>query len=312
MKITASLVMLGLLACNAACSGGDRAETQTGKDQTVLVTGATGTQGGAVARELLERGYHVRGLTRNPDSDRARALADLGAEMVRGDFDDEASLLAAMDGVHGVFAVTNFWEHGYDREVAHGRQLIDAATASGVAHFVFTSVAGAQDYTGIPHFESKSEIEEYLRAAGIAYSIVRPVSFMDNIRFSRKDLMAGVFYDPRESGKSHQWIAASDIGFFVGEAFDRPYAWVGKALNIAGDEMTLAEYTDLLSRTLGLDIHHQQITWESYEKEAGEELVLMTRWFDKQGYDVDVATLRQEYPKLRTYRQFLEELDWDD
>ena len=216
------ILLLVVASLASACSGSDRSDAAPQNGKLILVTGATGTQGGAVARELLDRGYEVRGLTRNPDSEHAQALTRLGVSMVKGDFDDAASLAAAMHGAYGVFAVTDFWEHGYDKEVIHGKRLIDAAKTAGIEHFVFTSVAGSNTNTGIPHFESKAEIEDYLRESGINYSIVRPVSFMDKFRYDRKKIMTGTYYDPRDSGKRHQWIAASDIGFFVGEAFDKP------------------------------------------------------------------------------------------
>jgi len=306
------LFMLAIAAAMwiSGCSGSDKSQPSSGSEKIILVTGATGTQGGTVARELLDRGYAVRGLTRNPASDRAKAMQELGAEMVKGDFDDAASLASAMDGAYGVFAVTNFWEHGYDKEVAHGKQLIDAAIKAGVDHFVFTSVASADVYTGIPHFDSKGEIEDYLRESGQPYSIVRPVEFMDNIRYHRKQILTGTYFDPRDAGKSHQWIAASDIGFFVGEAFDNPGEWTGRELDIAGDELTIAEYVDALSVTIGMDVHHQQIGWDSFEKDAGEEMTVMVRWFDETGYSVDVESLRQQYPDLLTYEQYLLSLDW--
>lgn len=152
-KLTYILFLTSVSLLAVACS---KSETPTpDAAKIVLVTGATGTQGGAVARELVDRGYAVRGLTRNPDSERATALTELGIEVVKGDFDDAASLNVAMEGVYGVFAVTNYWEHGFDREVAHGKQLVDAAEKAGIKHFVFTSVAGADAGTGLPHFESR-------------------------------------------------------------------------------------------------------------------------------------------------------------
>jgi uncharacterized protein YbjT (DUF2867 family) len=294
----------------SACSDTAEQANYAQNSKTILVTGATGTQGGAVAKELLKRGYKVRGLTRNPESERAQSMAALGVEMVQGDFDDAASLAAAMDGAYGVFAVTNFWEHGYVTEIAHGEQLIDAALAAGVQHFVFTSVAGGDTYTGIPHFDSKGEIEVYLRDSGLGYSIVRPVEFMDNIAYNRKQIMSGTYFDPRDTGKSHQWIAASDIGFFVGTALDSPKEWLGKELDIAGDQLTLAEYVDMLSVTTGVDVHHQQISWNSFEKNAGEEMTIMLRWFDETGYSVDIEALRDQYPDLLTYEQYMHSLDW--
>ena len=311
MKLLFFTVLFSALAIITACYSSEQAGRPESNAKTILVTGATGTQGGAVARELMKRGYSVRGLTRNPDSDRARALSDLGADMVRGDYNDAASLAAAMSGIHGVFAVTDFWEHGYQTEVEHGKQLVDSAKAAGVNHFVFTSVDGADSYSGVPHFESKGEIEIYLIASALKYSIIRPVSFMDNIHYDRQRIMSGVYFDPRDSDKTQQWIAASDIGFFVGEAFDHPDEWIGKALDIAGDEMSIAEFTDVLSRSVGLDVHHQQITWKKYEEEAGEEITLMARWLDNKGFDADVEALRKMYPNLLTYQQFLQNLRWD-
>ena len=219
MRIRGLLYLCLLLA---GCGGGQP------DGPTILVTGATGTQGGAVARELLARGYHVRALTRDPGQPAAEALRELGAVPVRGDYDDEASLLAAMEGAYGVFAVTDFWEHGYDREVAHGEALISAAEEAGIRHFVFTSVASADRETGIAHFDSKAEIEKSLQFSDLDYTIVRPVSFMDNWRWSREDILAGRYVNPRPPSDRHQWIDARDIGHFGAEAFDNPEAWFGR------------------------------------------------------------------------------------
>lgn len=303
--IAALLALLMLAAC------GDNLSTSPTRDELILVTGATGSQGGAVARELVNRGFRVRGLTRNPEGANAVALRDYGVQMVKGDFEDPETLKAAMAGAYGVFAVTDFWEHGFETEIAHGKALIDAAKAAGIRHFVFTSVAGANDFTGIPHFQTKAQIEIFLRESGLPYSIVRPVEFMDNVSYDRKNIFAGVYYDPRDSGKTHQWIAVSDIGVIVGDAFARPDVWIGRELDIAGDQLTIAAYVDALSRAAGLDVHHQQITWAAYEAQAGEEMTMMLRWFDKGGYAVDIAALRKEYPKLLTYQQFLDRLAWN-
>ena len=231
--------------------------------------------------------------------------------MVQGDFDDSASLAAAMEGVYGVFAVTNFWEHGYDAEVRHGVQLVEAALAANVRHFVFSSVGGADRNTGIPHFDSKAEIEAHLRDSGIDFSIVRPVEFMDNVRYRSEITESGTYSDPRNPGRSHQWIASSDIGFFVGEAFDNPDEWIGRSLEIAGDQLTITEFVDALSLAVGTEIRHRQVTWDAYREQNGEEIAEMVRWFDESGYDADVSGLRSRYPNLLTYRQYLQGLDWE-
>ena len=307
-----SVLLLFFVAAIAGGCSNDRQDTSAGSvDRVILVTGATGTQGGAVARELLDRGYPVRGLTRNPESDGAGAMSRLGAEMVRGDFDDSASLAAAMQGVYGVFAVTNFWEHGYDGEVRHGVQLVDAALAANVQHFVYTSVGGADENTGIPHFDSKAEVEVHLRDSGIDFSIVRPAEFMDNVRYISEITESGTYSDPRGPDSSHQWIAASDIGFFVGEAFDNPDEWIGRTLDIAGDQLTIAEFVDVLSTAVGDEVQYRQITWDAYREQSGEEMASMVRWFDESGYDADVSALRSRYPNLLTWREYLESLSWE-
>ena len=311
IHVIGAVIALAVLSCS---SEPPPAEAPAGSDavvkKVILVAGATGTQGGAVARELLDRGYAVRGLTRSPASDRAMALARAGAVMVKGDFGDPESLAAAMKGVYGVFAMTDFWEHGFDAEVAHGRQLADSAAAAEVKHFVYTSVAGAHQNTGIPHFDSKYEVERYLASTNLKYTIVRPVSFMDNWRYAYEEVQGGEFVDPRDASSRHQWIAASDIGFFVGEAFDNPTEWQGLAMDIAGDEMTLGEFLGLVSERLGQPVVHRQVSWEQYEQEAGSEMTQMTKWFQDVGYSADVAELRTRYPDLTSAKTFLASLPW--
>ncbi len=287
-----------------------RAETNANAAKTILVTGATGTQGGAVARALLQKGYAVRGLTRYPDSPRAQALSELGAVMVRGNFNDPESLAAAMNGAHGVFAVTDFWEHGYEGEVDHGRWLIEASEKAGIQHFVYTSVAGAQNHTGIPHFDSKREVERLLTQSTLIWSVVGPVEFMDNWRWSVAEFQGGQFVDPRDDDSRHQWIAASDIGYFVAEAFDDVDEWAGKRLDIASDEMTMGEFAAAMSHQLGIEVKHVQLGWEEFEKAAGEEITLMVRWFDEVGYSADIHALKKGNPDLVTVEQFLAGMTW--
>jgi uncharacterized protein YbjT (DUF2867 family) len=305
------LLITSIVICLSACDRGasDAPEPTAETDsKLILVTGATGTQGGAVARELLDRGYQVRALTRDPNSTRARALAALGAQVVKGDFNDAQSVAAALDSVQGVFVVTLFWTDGYEGEVSQGKRLIDSAVKAGVEHIVLTSVAGADDSTGIPHFDSKWEVEQYLHQSGANWSIVRPVEFMDNWLWSVDQFKSGRLADPRSSDSSHQWIAASDIGFFVAEAFDNPEQWVGRTEEIAGDQLTVGQLAGVLTDVFGTDITHEQTTWEEFRADAGNEITVMYRWFENEGYSVDIATLRESYPNLVTIREFLTEL----
>ena len=161
-------------------------------ERLILVTGATGNQGGAVARSLLYRGFRVRALTRDPQKPEAQALTEQGAEVVQGDMEDRSAMDQVLEGTYDIFSVQNFWEAGYDREVQQGKTVADAAKAAGVEHFVYSSVGSAHRQTGIPHFESKWEIEEHVRQIGLPYTILRPVAFMQNWEWTR-EMIDGVW-----------------------------------------------------------------------------------------------------------------------
>src|SRR5437868_15434753 len=152
---------------------------ETGR-KLVVVTGATGKQGGATARELLAKVHKVRAMTRKPDSPAAREIAKLGAEVVAGDLNDAASLERSLVGAWGVFAVQNTWEAGVEGEEEQGVRLAEVARRAGVQHYVYSSVASAHRRTGIPHFENKWRIEQAVRKLGFpSYAILRPVFFME-------------------------------------------------------------------------------------------------------------------------------------
>ena len=276
----------------------------------ILVSGITGRQGGAVARELLSRGYRVRGLTRNPESERAQQLARLGVEMVKGDFNDINSLNQATQGVYGVFSVQNFWEHGKQAEITQGNNFADAAKQAGVSHFVYSSVASADKNTGIPHFDSKYEIEKYIQSIQLPYTIIRPVSFMENWEYSRADIENGVIYGPLPAETLHQHIAVKDIGRFAAEAFDNPVEWLGRSIDIAGDEYTQREIARVFSQITGKEVKYAQTPWDEFEQQQGPEMTIMEKWFEDVGYSVDVDTLRSQYPWLSSLEQYLKENGW--
>ena len=160
-------------------------------ERAILVTGATGQQGGAVVRHLRTQGFAVRALTRDGQSPAARALAAEGVEVVQGDLDDRASLDRALAGAYGVYSVQNFALTGVEGEVRQGTTLADAAKATGIQHFVYSSVGSADRQTGIPHFESKFRIEEHIRAIDLPHTILRPVFFMENFGYARDAILGG-------------------------------------------------------------------------------------------------------------------------
>jgi uncharacterized protein YbjT (DUF2867 family) len=282
-------------------------DQQVADSKLILVIGATGQQGGATARELLLHGYRVRGLTRNPEKPRARALSKLGVEMVRGDLDDEASLAAAVRGTDGVFAITDFWEHGYEGEVRHGRNIVDVAQKAGIRQLVYSSVASADRNTGIPHFDSKHEVESYIRKSGINYTIIRPVSFMQNWAGARSMIETQGLQTPQKPQSKTWLISTRDIGRFATQAFDDPQQWLGVELDIAGDEFTMPELAEVFSGILDQPVDYTRLGWDTYEQANGEEMTLMVRWFDEVGYNVDVEKLRREFPWMERFEDYLQE-----
>jgi uncharacterized protein YbjT (DUF2867 family) len=305
MRFATVLLAVGLMAGAPAEAFDPTSQTDI---VTVLVVGATGQQGGAVAREWLRLGYRVKGLTRNPSGPRARALAAAGATMVRGNLNDPTSLARALDGVDGVFLMTDFWEHGYDGEVRHGRNMIEAATQAGVRHLVYSSVASADRDTGIPHFDSKHEVERLLAESALSWTVIRPVSFMENWDAVPADVAAGVYATPLRPEAVVQYVSVRDIGRFVAAAFESPAAWRGRSLDIAGSSLTVAGLADLFAEVLGRPVELRRIPWADYEARNGVEMAVMMRWFDEVGYDVDVPALRASYPWMTRLEDYLREL----
>lgn len=301
-RIALSLFVAGVLSVTPAGAFDPTSQTDI---VTVLVVGATGQQGGAVAREWLRLGYQVRGLTRNPAGPRARALMDLGATMVRGNLNDATSLARALEGVDGVFLMTDFWEHGYGGEVSHGRNMIEAAEAAGVKHLVYSSVASADRKTGIPHFDSKYDVEQLLVESGLSWTVIRPVSFMENWRGIPDPIVAGVYSTPLRPGATLQYVSVADIGRFAAMALENPAAWRGRAIDIAGSSLTVEQQRDLFSRLLDRPVELRAIPWSDYEARSGAEMTVMMRWFDRVGYDVDVPELRADYPWMVEFEDYL-------
>jgi len=273
--------------------------------KTVLVTGATGKQGGAALRHLREKGFSVRAFARDPDKPEARGLVGRGTEVVRGDMNDPGSLDRAMDGVDGVFSVQTAREEGVEAEVRQGINVAEAARRARISHFVYSSVAAADRNTGIPHFESKNRIEQHIRNTGLRYTIFRPVFFMENWLGMREQIQNGVLSLPLTPETRLQMIAVDDIGAFVAMAFSRPGHWEGRTMELAGDEVSMQEVAASFARMLGRDVRYEQMPWEDFERRAGSEMTVMWRFFQNEGYTVDIPAVRQELPNLMTFERWL-------
>jgi len=272
---------------------------RSNENRSILVTGATGKQGGAVIRHLRAKGFPVRAFTRSPDGPEARALSNqTGVEVAQGDYDDKPSLLRALEDVYGVFSVQTPFPDGVEAEVRQGIALIDAAHTSEISHFIYSSVGSADQNTGIPHFESKGKIEEHLRRTGMPYTIVRPVYFMENWLQMKAVIDEGTLTLPLSPTTILQQVAVDDIGTFAAMAFEHPGKWQGTSTDLAGDE----SFADQIAQTL--QSNYSQIPWADFEREAGHEMASMFRWFEDEGYKADIATLRQEHPWLTNFERW--------
>jgi len=280
----------------------------------ILVTGATGQQGGAVAHELLEAGYRVRAMTRKPESDKAKALAVAGAEIVQGDLDDAASLERALEGVWGVFSVQNTWEAGVEKEEEQGKRLAELAKKAGVQHFVYTSVGSAHRETGIPHFDNKWRVEQTIRSLGFpSWVILRPVFFMENFSspWYKPGIDEGKLVMAVKPDTVLQLIAVADIGKYGAMAFEKHDELNGLEIDIAGDEMTLPQVAEMIAAVAGHPVEFVSPPIEEV-RAWSEDFALMLEWFDAKGYEADIAGNAEKYGiRPTSYREWLVSLtDW--
>lgn len=271
--------------------------------KTVLVTGATGGQGGAVARRLLDEGWAVRALVRNTDGPQAKELVGLGAEPVVGDLDTVSSLRSAARGAHGVFGVlpADLTDPDPEAEVRRGQNLVDAVAAEGVAHFVYSSVAAVGHDSGVSHFETKQEIESYIGTVGIPATVLRPVFIMENWHQMLPAPQNGerVVSFALDADTSLQMIALADIGRIVAETFAEPNESIGRSIDIAGEELTVRAMADVFSRVDAVPTRFELQPIEEV-RAWSPEFAAMFAWLDDKGYQVDIAGLRARHPGLLT------------
>jgi uncharacterized protein YbjT (DUF2867 family) len=264
-------------------------------DAPVLVLGATGGQGGAVVNELLARGAHVRALVRRPDTPSVRRLGERGVQAAVGSLDDRIALGAAMRGVAGVFAVTTPFEAGVDAEVGQGRAIVAAAGDEQVPHLVFSSVAGADQHSGVPHFESKAIIETELAASGVPYTITAPTYFFDNALGSADRVYAGILDLPLPPNRPLQQLARPNLGAFVAKVVGNPETYAGQRIELASDAATPAQMAEVLSAALGRPVRHEQTPLESIRN---PDMHAMWSFLNGPGYQVDLGALHAAHPDI--------------
>ena len=280
---------------------------------SVLVSGATGNQGGAVVQALLKKGHKVRALTRNPQSDAAIQLTKQGVEVVSGNFDDANSLAAALEGMDTFYIMGSPFEGGVEAETQQGIALANAAKAANTGHVIYGSVANADQNTGIPHFDSKYRVEQYLKELGLPYTISAPVFFMGNLLapWAVGPLKAGKIIQAMPADRLLQQISVKDIGEFVASLVSRREAVFYKRFDIAGDELNGDEMASTISKSTQHSITYQGFPTSELRMQS-EDLAIMFEWFTHTGYSVDLAGLKKAFSDVnwQDYGQWVESQDW--
>ncbi|MFJ9682703.1 NmrA/HSCARG family protein [Streptomyces sp. NPDC101194] len=264
-------------------------------DEPVLVLAATGGQGRAVTDALLARGTRIRALVRDPSRSAARQLAEKGVEVVAGSLSDPGSLAAAMKGAAGVFAFTTPFEAGIEAEVEQGRAILTAAARERVAHLVFSSVAGADQDSGVPHFESKARIEAELIAGDVPYTILGPTYFFDNALGGARRILDGVLDLPLPPDRPLQQLARPDLGAFAAEVLLDPARYVGQRIELAGDAPTPTQMAAALGAALGREVRHEYVPLAAI---GNPDMHAMWTFLNGPGYRVDIPALHAAHPEI--------------
>ncbi|MEV0234092.1 NmrA family NAD(P)-binding protein [Nonomuraea sp. NPDC050786] len=285
----------------------------TTEDKTIVVVGATGQQGRAVTERLLAAGRPVRAVTRDPGAAPARALARAGAQLVQAEMDDVASLIAAAEGAYGMFSVqptvgSPGTPAGFsaEDEVRWGCNVADAAHAAKVRHLVYASVAGAGRHNTekLPqNVVSKWRIEQHITRLGLPATFLRPVSFMENYT-GAYHLHDGAVATAFAADVPQQIMAVDDVGHFAALAFARPQEWIGRAVDLAGDELTPVQIAAAISEAVGRQLPYVRIPIEVIA-EAGEEFAFAYSWLNGPGWRADVSFTRALHPGLMDLRTWL-------
>lgn len=283
--------------------------------ESVLVVGATGTQGGAVVDHLLsdKHGeFDVYAMTRHAESAKAHELGERGAEVVQGDLAEKNVIRPLVEDADAVFGMTNFWEAGYDGEVEQGTNLAEVAAEVGVDHFVFSSVGGADRDTGISHFDSKWQIERRIRELDLPATVVRPVFFMQNFEGMREEIEGGRLATGLAEGVSLQMLDVDNLGGFVAEAFADSDRYLGEACELASDEHTLESAAEAFSEALDREVEPVHVPVEDVREQMGDEVADKYEWFNEHGYEADIDALREDHDvDFTTLDGYLEKHEWD-
>jgi uncharacterized protein YbjT (DUF2867 family) len=277
-------------------------------EHIIVVTGATGRQGGAVAKHLLSDGWRVRALTRKPDGPAARRLAALGADVVGVDLADPGSLGPAFHDAYGVYSVQNPMISGADGEIAQGKNVADAAKAAGISHLVYGSAGTGEAGTGIDSWESKLEVQAHMVAIGLPLTVLRPMAFMELMTDKGFYPPVAVWHlMPKFAGETLPigWICVDDVGAIAARAFAEPDRFIGADLRLAADVRSIAECRATWRSVVGRAPRRFAMPVWLFKRFVGTDLIAMWTWLGSAHPPFDVAPTREVLPTALTVRQWL-------
>lgn len=273
----------------------------------IVVIGATGRQGGAVTRAMLSTGWHVRALTRNPDSQKAQMLSTLGAEVIQGDMNDRGSLQSAFQGTYGVYSVQNPMLSNLETEVRQGKSVADVAKEANVQHLVYGS-AGIGKPTGIGSWDSKLQVEAHMRTLGIPFTILRPVAFMELMTdkgyypsVSTWHLMPKLMDESRPVG----WIGVDDLGIVAAKVFAAPEQFIGQEIKLSSDVKSIAECRAIYRSVMGKNPPRFPMPVWMFKRFVGTDLITMWQWLRTEEIDLGTAPTHAIHPEALSVEAWL-------
>lgn len=276
--------------------------------KTIFVTGATGNQGGAVTTSLIKIGFKVKALTRKPDSVKAQNLQKPNVELIKGDLNDVKSFRHHLKDIDGIFSVQSF-ENGVDQEIKQGMDLANLAKEFGINHFLYSSIAGADLNTGIPHFDSKYKIENHIRQIGLPFTIIRANSLFENFLIPqlRSRIMKGKLASPINKNTTQQFISAIDIGKISADIFLNKEKYIGKTMTIGSEEMDMQQVAATFSEVLDKEISYQKFPMLIARLVMGKDLYKMFQWINENDaiFMKDLELFKKDNPNLLSLSQWI-------
>lgn len=279
-----------------------------GDDRIIVVTGATGRQGGAVTRQLLSEGWRVRALTRGPGKEPARKLASLGAEVAGADMSDPGALSRAFRDAHGVFSVQNPMISGLDGEIRQGKNVADAAREAGVRHVVYGSAGTGEPGTGVGSWESKLVVQAHMQSLGLPLTVLRPMAFMELMTDKAFYPPVSTWYlMPKLMGADRPvwWICLDDLAAITARVFADPDRFIGADLSVAADIRSIAECREIWRDVIGRPPRVLPVPVWMFERFVGNDLTTMWRWLRTAEIRVDPAQTRKVMPTASGVREWL-------